>query len=132
MFNRSASRPMTPPTKALSRSKFPTRPRRRTREVASRCRSKHPCQCITVKRMVPGLPSLQCSNAVLHDGMQGIARVAVDDTRALLVVTFLRPIALPGQSYLFDAGSYSLNGGQRLFPRVIKAGPPPTSSPPQP
>ena len=82
--------------------------------------------------MVPGLPSLQCSNAVLHDGMQGIARVAVDDTRALLVVTFLRPIALPGQSYLFDAGSYSLNGGQRLFPRVIKAGPPPTSSPPQP
>jgi hypothetical protein len=63
--------------------------------------------------------------------MQGIARVAVDDARALLVVTFLRPIVLPAQSYLLDAASYSLNGGQRIFPRVIRAQPPPPSSPPQ-
>ena len=80
----------------------------------------------------PPLPSLQCANADLHPGMQGIERVAVDDVRAQLLVTFFRPIALPLESYLLQAPSYTLTGGQRLFPHVIKAEISPPSSPPQP
>lgn len=76
------------------------------------------------------LPSLRCSNADLHAGMQGIERVAVDDARAQLLVTFYRPIALPLESYLLQASSYTLTGGQRLFPHVIKAEVSPASSPP--
>jgi hypothetical protein len=32
--------------------------------------------------------------------MQGIERVAVDDERAQLLITFFRPITLPLESYL--------------------------------
>jgi hypothetical protein len=62
--------------------------------------------------------------------MQGIDRVAVDDAHSQLVVRFLQPIASPQQSYLFDPRSYSLTGGERLFPRVTKADPYLLSSPP--
>lgn len=73
-------------------------------------------------------PSLQCPGAVLHPGMQGIQRVAVDDSNARLLVTFYLPV----EAYLLDPASYSLTGGQRLFPRVIKAQAPAVTSPPQP
>jgi hypothetical protein len=77
------------------------------------------------------MPSLQCPQADLHPGMQGIERVAVDDARAQLLVTFYRPITLPLESYLLQATSYTLSGGQRLFPHVIGAEISPPSSPPQ-
>jgi hypothetical protein len=66
----------------------------------------------------------------LPPGAQGIARVAVDDARAQLVVTFYRPITLQ-QSYLSNPHSYSLTGGQRLFPHVLKAEIYPQTSPPE-
>jgi hypothetical protein len=62
--------------------------------------------------------------------MQGIERVAVDDARAQLLVTFYRPITLPLESYLLQASSYTLTGGQRLFPHVVKAEISPPASPP--
>ena len=77
------------------------------------------------------LPSLRCPQAVLHPGMQGIERVAVDDARAQLLVTFYRPITLPLESYLLQASSYTLTGGQRLFPHVVKAEFSPPASPPR-
>jgi hypothetical protein len=63
--------------------------------------------------------------------MQGIERIAVDDARAQLLVTFYRPITLPLESYLLQATSYTLTGGRRLFPHVIKAEISPPASPPQ-
>ena len=50
--------------------------------------------------------------------MQGIERVAVDDAHAQLLVTFFRQ---PLEPYLALASSYTLTGGQRLFPRVVDA-----------
>ncbi len=79
---------------------------------------------------IPASPSIQCPHPEPRPGAQGIARVAVDDRLARLVVTFLRPIALPSESYLFDPRSYSLTGGQRRFPRVLTAEPFSTTSPP--
>jgi hypothetical protein len=76
-------------------------------------------------------PSIQCTNATLHPGAQGIKRVAVDDINARLTVVFLAPIT-PQQSYLFKPQSYSLTGGQRLFPRLLKAEPNILASPPGP
>ena len=67
------------------------------------------------------IPTLQCGAPELHPGMQGMELVAVDDTNAQLLVTFFRPITLPLESYLLQATSYTLTGGQRLFPHVIKA-----------
>jgi hypothetical protein len=75
--------------------------------------------------------SLQCPQPELRPGAQGLARVAVDDRNATLVVTFLRPIALPAQAYLLDPRSYTLTGGQRRFPRVLTATPL-TATPPDP
>jgi hypothetical protein len=63
-------------------------------------------------------PSINCPSPELRTG-QGLARVAVDDTAASLLVTFEEPIA--GQNYLLDPRSYTLSGGQRLFPRILKA-----------
>ena len=63
-------------------------------------------------------PSLQCPAPVLRPGAQGIARVAVDDVNAQLTVTFHRPVT---QAYLLNPRSYTLTGGQRLFPRVLEA-----------
>jgi hypothetical protein len=48
-------------------------------------------------------------------------RVAVDDASAQLIVTFFAPIPLSPPSYLVNPLSYSLTGGQRLFPRILKA-----------
>jgi hypothetical protein len=77
------------------------------------------------------LSGVQCTDADLHAGMQGIERVAVNDAAAQLLVTFYRWITLPLESYLLQASSYTLTGGQRLFPHVIKAEISPPSSPPQ-
>ena len=78
----------------------------------------------------PTIPSIGCPNPQLHPGMQGIARVAVDDANARLTVTFLAPFVLPRDAYLFNPKSYSLSGGQTLFPRVIQAQPASLTSPP--
>ena len=67
------------------------------------------------------IPSIVCSDPVLGVGKQGIARVAVDNSSAELRVTFLRPILLPDDDFLLDPRSYTLTGGQRLFPRVTQA-----------
>jgi len=77
------------------------------------------------------IPSLECPQAALHPGMQGIERVAVDDERAQLLITFFRPITLPLESYLLQPSSYTLTGGHRLFPHVISAQISPPTSPPQ-
>jgi hypothetical protein len=69
----------------------------------------------------PFAPTIACPAPALPPGAQGLERVAVDDAAARLVVTFARPVALPDQSYLLDPRSYSLTGGQRLFPRVVAA-----------
>jgi hypothetical protein len=78
----------------------------------------------------PALPGLACPTAQLHPGMQGLQRVAVNDAQAQLLLTFFRPIALPLESYLLQPASYTLTGGQRLFPRVVGATLWPLSSPP--
>jgi len=78
----------------------------------------------------PVIPSIDCPNPRLHPGMQGIARVAVDDANARLTVTFLAPFVLPRDAYLLNPRSYSLSGGQTLFPRVLLAQPASLTSPP--
>src|SRR5262245_49566965 len=78
----------------------------------------------------PAMSSLNCPGAELHPGMQGMQRVAVDDAGAQLLVTFFRPIALPLESYLLQPASYTLTGGQRLFPHVVAASLWPVGSPP--
>lgn len=75
-------------------------------------------------------PSIACPRPEPAPGAQGIARVAVDDRLTTLVVTFLQPTTLPARSYLFDPRSYSLTGGQRRFPRVLRAEPVSADSPP--
>ena len=75
-------------------------------------------------------PSIQCSAPVPGPGLQGVARVAVDDVNAKLTVVFLAPIVLPDQAFLLNPLSYSLTGGQRLFPRILKAEIAPPTSPP--
>ena len=75
-------------------------------------------------------PSLACPTPGLSPSAQGIARVAVDDVRAQLIVTFYQPVT-PLRPYLLDPRSYSLTGGQRLFPHVLKAEPYPPTSPPE-
>jgi hypothetical protein len=77
-------------------------------------------------------PSIQCANASLHPGMQGIKRVTVDDLNARLTVVFLAPITSPQETYLLKPQSYSLTGGQRIFPRLLKAEPNIPASPPGP
>jgi len=66
-------------------------------------------------------PSIQCPAPTLAQGAQGIARVAVDDANTRLTVTFLAPITAAQQVYLSSPLSYSLTGGQRLFPRILTA-----------
>ena len=75
-------------------------------------------------------PAIQCPAPVLPAGAQGVARVAVDDTNARLTVTFLAPITAAQKAYLRKPLSYSLNGGQRLFPRILAVSLPALSSPP--
>jgi len=69
---------------------------------------------------------------VLAPGEQGIARVAVDDANVQLIVTFLTPITSSQLVYLSNSFSYTLTGGQRLFPRILAAAKPAPSSPPGP
>ena len=66
-------------------------------------------------------PSLRCPSPVLQAGMQGIARVAVDDALSQLTVVFLAPLTPPQAVYMLNPLSYSLTGGQRLFPKVLTA-----------
>ena len=71
-------------------------------------------------------PSIDCPDPQLPASAQGIARVAVDvdDTAtqlAQLIVTFEHPLPSPQFDYLLEARSYSLTGGQRLFPRIVAA-----------
>lgn len=66
-------------------------------------------------------PSITCPDPLLPAGKQGIIRVAVDDANSQLVVTFATVISIAQQAYLLDRHSYSLSGGQRLFPRVLTA-----------
>jgi hypothetical protein len=75
-------------------------------------------------------PAIRCPAPVPGPGMQGILRVAVDDANARLTVAFLAPVALPQQNFLLNPLSYSLTGGQRLFPRILKAELHAPSSPP--
>jgi len=69
------------------------------------------------------MPTIQCSSPILAPGAQGVARVAVDDANARLIVTFLAPITPAQQVYLTNPLSYTLTGGQRLFPRILSATP---------
>src|SRR5262245_799370 len=69
----------------------------------------------------PTGPSIDRPTPRLREGMQGVARVAVLDERAELVVTFERPLVPAQHAYLLDPRSYGLTGGQRLFPHVIAA-----------
>ena len=66
-------------------------------------------------------PTIECPDPVLSPGAQGILRVAVDDNFAQLVVTFANLITLAQQASLLNPSSYSLTGGQRLFPRILEA-----------
>ena len=65
----------------------------------------------------------------LAPGGQGIKRVAVDDANARLTVLFRAPITAQQRLYLFKPQSYSLTGGQRRFPRILKAEPSRTAAP---
>ena len=77
------------------------------------------------------MPDLDCPQPNLHPNAQGIARVAVDDTAARLIVTFERPLTAQQRVYLLNPRSYSLTGGQRIFPRILRAELP-AASPPDP
>ena len=66
-------------------------------------------------------PTIECPDPVLPLGSQGLLRVAVDDVAAQLVLTFAGVITLAQQAGLLNPRSYSLSGGQRLFPRVLEA-----------
>jgi len=66
-------------------------------------------------------PTIDCPDPALPLGSQGLLRVAVDDAAAQLVLTFAGVITLAQQSDLLNPRSYSLSGGQRLFPRVLEA-----------
>jgi hypothetical protein len=76
--------------------------------------------------------SINCPDAVVRHDAQGIERVAVDDQHAQLLVTFFHIILMPQQSYLLNPESYTLTGGERLFPHIIKVEVPGPSSPPEP
>src|SRR6266545_5823140 len=71
--------------------------------------------------MTPHPPSIDCPRPNLAPGAQGIARVAVLDAPAQLLVTFERPLTPAQRAYLLDPRSYSLTGGRRLFPHVVSA-----------
>lgn len=75
------------------------------------------------------VPSIVCPDPVLAAGKQGLKRVAVNDATAQLLVTFWGPVT-SAQAYLLSPLSYSLSGGQRLFPRVIEAEAAGLASPP--
>src|SRR5215203_5797644 len=66
-------------------------------------------------------PTIECPDPVLPPGAQGLLRVAVDDGAAQLVLTFAGVITLAQQASLLNPRSYTLSGGQRLFPRVLEA-----------
>lgn len=68
-------------------------------------------------------PSIHCPNATPAAGKQGMLRISflpaadgsVDETK--LVVTFIQPIATT--PFLLEVRSYSMTGGQRIFPRIV-------------
>jgi hypothetical protein len=65
--------------------------------------------------------NIECPDPVLPLGAQGLLRVAVNDAAAQLVLTFAGVISASQQTDLLNPRSYSLSGGQRLFPRVLEA-----------
>src|SRR5262245_27903239 len=77
---------------------------------------------------VPIPPSIHCPNATLGAEVQGIVAVAVGDPASPykadrerdLVVTFNLPLH-PGFPDLLFPTSYSLTGGQTIFPRILLA-----------
>lgn len=75
-------------------------------------------------------PPVRCDKPRLSAGMQGIARVAVNDANGQLSVFFAAPLILPRHNYLLNPLSYSLTGGQRIFPRILRADLVPPGSPP--
>src|SRR5947209_17351318 len=64
-------------------------------------------------------PAIRCPNATLTPGAQGIVRVTVLDDTAQLIVRFANTIAAP--TPLLLASSYTLSGGERIFPRILSA-----------
>jgi Baseplate J-like protein len=78
------------------------------------------------------IPSIHCPEPYLGATEQGIERVAVDDRQAQLIVTFYRPLVFPQHDYLLRPRSYSLSGGQRIFPKVLTATLPSDSPPDAP
>src|SRR5436190_645265 len=85
-----------------------------------------------------GSPNTTLANDHLRDLIiqlraQGIRRVAVDDARNRLIVTFASEITPAQRGYLLDPRSYTLTGGERLFPHVVSAElQTETASPPEP
>ena len=80
----------------------------------------------------PLSPSIRCPAPNLAPGAQGVARVAVDDANSKLTVMFLAPLTASQAKYLGNPLSYTLTGGQRLFPRILSATLPLQTSPPGP
>ncbi len=78
----------------------------------------------------PLSPSIRCPAPNLAPGAQGVARVAVDDANSKLTVMFLAPLTASQAKYLGNPLSYTLTGGQRLFPRILSATLPLQTSPP--
>ena len=72
------------------------------------------------------IPILDCPVSAPRPGTLGLLRVGVDDANALLLVTFefkdaatAADLALPPT--VLDAHRYSITGGARRFPHVVKA-----------
>lgn len=77
-------------------------------------------------------PGIRCPAPTLAPEAQGVARIAVDDVNKELTVVFLAPITASQAKYLGSPLSYTLTGGQRLFPRILSATLPAPASPPGP
>ncbi|HYK05714.1 MAG TPA: baseplate J/gp47 family protein [Thermoanaerobaculia bacterium] len=74
-------------------------------------------------------PSIRCPRASIAENAQGILRVEVHDDTAQLVVRFAQDVSDPSQAFLFQPGSYTLTGGDRIFPRVVSVAPAPFNPP---
>src|SRR3954452_11576048 len=72
------------------------------------------------------IPILDCPVSAPRPGTLGMLRVSVDDANALLLVTFEFKDAttsadIPLPATVLDAHRYSITGGTRRFPHVVKA-----------
>jgi len=66
-------------------------------------------------------PAIRCPKATLATNAQGVLRVTVLDDSAQLIVRFARDVTNPPQPLLLRATSYTLTGGERIFPRILSA-----------